>query len=73
MDLKLTINLRWLLSPRVIEESINRLNRKVSMITVCVKSNKESDQLVFKRIRLEGKKLRVERYINSRPDTIYKR
>lgn len=60
MDLKLTMDPRWLLAYRIIEESMNRLDEKVSMITITVKSNERADQLVFKGIKLGEKRLRVK-------------
>lgn len=49
---------------------MRRLNRIVLTITISVKSNKKADQLVASGIRLGEKKLRVERYTNSRQDII---
>jgi hypothetical protein len=69
-DLKLTMELRWLLSPRAIEESIKTVGRKASTITIIVKWNERADEMVARGIQMGGKRLRVERYINSGPDTI---
>jgi predicted lactoylglutathione lyase len=46
------------------------MGRKATTITIMVKSNERADEMVARGIRMGGKKLKVERYINSGPDTI---
>lgn len=46
------------------------MNKQASTIIMIVKSNKRADEMVARGIKLGGKKLRIERYINSVLDTI---
>lgn len=61
---------RWLLLLRAIEELMRILNRQVLTISIMVKSNERTDEILVKGISLGDKKLRVKRYINSGPDIL---
>ncbi|KAI5778057.1 hypothetical protein EDC01DRAFT_758423 [Geopyxis carbonaria] len=69
-NLELKMDPRWLLSPRAIQEAMERMGRRASTIVICIKSNEKADELVARGVRLGGSRLRVERYINAGPDTL---
>lgn len=68
---KPSIDQSWLISVKTTGKKIKIQNRRVSTITILIKSNEKVYKQVSKEITLGGKKIRVEKYFKNGPDTVY--